>query len=145
MKIHNVLDKNSFAVFIYNLMYINTNSSNHKKDHIITSKVSFDEFSGRLAQVIDTTTFTILEPAIRPHKDPEIIEAIPDETKRIWEHAIYVSSETPYKTIIFTTTDKKAVYEEYKKADKKDNIIIDDENEAISKIDKYKLLCQENK
>jgi hypothetical protein len=150
IKINEKLNKTAFAVFIYNLMYINTNAKPPtKKNHIITSKRSFDDFASKLANKIDEGTFSILEPAIRPQEKPaevcSILEQIDDEIKRMWEYSVYVSSEYPYQSIIFTSHDKMSFYEEYKAKDKKENIIINDENEAIDKIEKYHLLCLEDK
>ena len=143
--VHGKSGKAGFGGFLYNLMYINTNSVQYKKNHIITSAVSFQLFSSVLANQIDDTTFSILEPAIRPQTISESIESIKDETERIWELATLVSTEQPYQTIIFTSKDRMAAYESHKAADKKDNIIINDETEAVKKAEVYFALCREDK
>lgn len=146
IEVSDKLGKTEFANFVYNLMYINTNTEHNKKNQIITSKKSFEIFTKKLSNKIDDTTINILEPAIRPHSFPEDIETIDNEVKRIWEHTSYVSAkEPPFQAIIFTSSSKVSEYEALKKQDKKDNIAINSGDDAISIIKTYHAICRENK
>jgi hypothetical protein len=128
-------------------MYINTNSKDHKKDQIITSKKSFDVLSDKLQKTdIEPLIFNILDPAIRA-KDNTLIESIPNEIRRIWEYATLVSIEPPFKVILFTSKNRVQAYKQLQTTDNvKDEIIsIKDESNAQEIINNYVNMCKEDK
>jgi hypothetical protein len=91
LKLRKTLDKIKFSVFVINLMYINTNSVYHKKNHIVTSEVSSKTMKQTLKDKVDGPTYTFFDAAMRPQCDQEL-ETIHDEVKRIWEYAIDLST-----------------------------------------------------
>ena len=144
IKIHkNFRDK--FSLFVYNLAYINTNSAQHKKKHVIISKASFDLITTKLQPMLSPHEFNFLAPAVRPQTEPPEIEQMSDEINRIWEYAVYVSAETPFKTTIFTEPERIPAYESYRTKDKKENIFIRGHEACFDLIDTYIDLCRESK
>jgi len=137
--------KDAFSIILYRLIFINDNSLQHKRNHIITSNKSFGFIKENLLEKVEPQHYSWLSAAIRPQQD-EKLESIASEQKRIWEYAILVSSDSPHQTIIFTDEANKASYEGYKLADKKDNIlIITDESSMKERIDAFFNICREFK
>ena len=122
-------------------MYVNTNSVYHKKNHIITSNISSKLIKTALDNKVDESTMWFLEAAIRPQTDSEL-EQIAEETKRIWEYAIDVSTERPYQTIIYTDKEHKEQHNTLKEADKKENILIEDEDQIVVRIQAFVDICR---
>lgn len=139
ISVYRLLGKESFSAFLLDLMYINTNSLHHKKNHIITSKISHEILSQHLIDNNEPLP-TYLSAAIRPQENSDL-EAITDEPERIWEYAILVSGEVPYKTTIFTDKSSKTAYSPYKEKDGKENITILDEQSARGIITDLKNFC----
>ena len=143
--LYSKLGKDAFSQMLYDLLFINTNSLQHKKNHIITSNKSFEEIDEHLVDRVNELQQTWLRAAIRPQND-EKLEEISEETERIWEYAILVSTERPYRTIIITDTENKKIYDDLKEKDKKENIIITtDENSIKERIGAFFLMCREYK
>jgi hypothetical protein len=145
--LHESLTGEKFAYFLYNLTYVNTNSDQHKKNHIITSKRSFDLITAKLKPKLDNRNrnYNFLESAIRPQINPPEIEKIDDEIIRIWEHAIFVSSEYPYKSIVFTKEENVSAYETLRAKDKKENISIRSCDDSFNLIDDYREIIRQYK
>lgn len=139
--IYGTIGKDDFSLFIYYLVYINSNSLHHKKNHIVVSQKSLEQIKEHLLDKVDEEHHSWLSAALRPQSDPEI-EVISDEAERTWEYAILVSSELPGQTIIFTDNVSKERYNDLKKKDKKENILIEDEGCAKARITDFYNYCR---
>lgn len=143
VKLHQMLG-DSFSGLLYNMMYVNYNSLQHKKNHIVTSQKSFDIMFDYLIGKIDPEKVESLSASIRP-QSIQSIEEIAEETERTWEYAVFISSDRPFQTIIITDKTNKDKYNAHKTADNKQNIQINDEDTAKTLIDTYFALCRLDK
>ena len=88
------------------LMYINSNSKEHRRSHNIISPRTFN-------QILDNNESmprSLLRSSFYPNTDPTEIEEIDDEIERNIKHAIDIALESPYKTVILTTPEKEETY-----------------------------------
>lgn len=94
------------------MMYINSNSKQHKKQHTLMCEKIYNailEENPKLADAPD-----ILKAAVHRINEPEIISNEKDEISRIVRYAAYYSGDVPYHVIILTTEEKKQGYEKNK-------------------------------
>jgi hypothetical protein len=145
----------NLSLLLYNMMYVNCNSLQHKKEHIITSQKSFTIILNYLMDKINPETIGSLSASIRPISIQTIpsvgqqtipsIEEIDEETKRIWEYAVVISTDRPYQTIIITDSAHLPNYNTFKETDKKINIQAIDESSSVGLIENYFSLCRSDK
>ena len=95
------------ALFI-RLMYICSNSLDHKRCHNVMSKKTFNE----ILEKFGFTSRELLRRAFYPIDEPSEIEELDDDVERIIKHAIELTTDTPLHTIIFTSEEMYTKYVE---------------------------------
>ena len=90
-------------------MRININSKEHKKNHVVISRKDFELILKENKPVAEYPE--ILMAALKRIDEPVDIEVETDCISRAVEYAIYLSTITPFNTLILTTEEKVAKYE----------------------------------
>jgi hypothetical protein len=92
------------------LMYINGRSSDHKRNHNQMCAKSFDKILSVKKGEERAKLEAVLKASFRPLYEPKEILEISDEIERNIKFAIELASESPFRTVILTTKEKKEIY-----------------------------------
>ena len=129
-------DKN--CVILYNLIVINVNSQDHKKNHVVMSEKCRDEILSQYEKEIEKD---FIKSAIRKLDSPPEIEAEVDIITRNIKHAINLATIKPFRVVILTTEEIEEKYRENEHLRDAVNVLIKTGEEAKLLIDKYKKMC----
>ncbi|MGI0059951.1 MAG: hypothetical protein ACREBJ_09305 [Nitrosotalea sp.] len=140
----------TIKTFLYNLMYINTNSIQHKREQVVTSVASYKLILDYLRTILKNDERDVgewLSAAIRPLMEPKDLmykaESIDLEADRIWEYAVYLATQAPIQTIICTSEVSKATYLASKIKESKETIFVkSDPNEIYELASIYVRRCK---
>lgn len=126
---------------LHKCMFININSKEHKRDHIIISKQDFDlilKENKSAAQYPD-----ILMAALKRKDEPEEIELEKDAITRVIQYAIYFSSkEPPFNSIILTTNECIAKYQQNKHYKNMKNVALKSDEDAKNLLNTFDSMCK---
>lgn len=117
------------------LMRININSKEHKKNHVVISKKDFNAIINDNPLVEKFSD--LLLAALKRIDDPANIESEGNAIIRVIEYAIYFTSEPPFSTLIFTTKEKVDEYKENKRFQGIKEVKVKTDNEACILIKDY--------
>ncbi len=126
---------------IEQFMRINSNSKQHKKNHIVISKKSFQEILNNNPEVAKYPE--VLSSALRKIDLPEEIEAEENEITRNVEYAIYLSSISPFGTVILTTAERLKEYESNERYDGMKSITALADEQALLLIKDFYNTCMD--
>jgi len=88
------------------LAYITSKASgNKKRQNIISAKSR--EYICRVNNLNEATVKIFFNKI----EEPEVIESVEDEIIRTIKYAVHLTSEWPFKVVIFTSGDKMGIYE----------------------------------
>lgn len=102
-----VIAENPDQNLMRKLMYINAQSKEHRRNHNRMPLQCYQRILGGG----DDKKESILKASFRPISEPKNIGEIEDEIEKNVKYSIALASDTPYKTIIFTSEDKIGDYE----------------------------------
>lgn len=126
--------KNNFMV-LRQLMYININSKEHPRNHVVISKKNFDYI---LKENPNAEKYSdVIRAYLKPIDEPAIFESVTDEITRNIYYAIILSSIPPYRTIILTTSERINDYKSNKHYSKMKYVTSVFDKDALNIIQSY--------
>ena len=130
--------KSNFGI-LRQLMYININSKEHPRNHVVISNANFqillkDHLSDKKYQ-------DILKAALKEINEPETFESVQDGITRNIFYAIFLTTFNPYETIILTTEEKIKEYEKNPHYTKMKGVSAKADKEALHIINDFYEMC----
>lgn len=132
------------ADMLHKLIFINTKSQDHKKNHVLMSEKIREEILKE-----DDNSEIFIKSALTKINEPKDIESESDEVTRNVKYAIHLLHEKPNRVMIFTSNEKEIEYlknPHYKLDSYKDmqNILIQREDVAVAVIEEYSNKAKSN-
>ena len=130
--------KSNFSV-LRQLMYININSRDHPRNHVVISNSTFQILLKD--HLTDKKYQDLLKVALKEIDEPEEFESERDEITKNILYAIVLTTFSPYETIILTTEEKLKSYSINKHYNKMKGVSAKADKEALHIINDYYELC----